>query len=467
MRASTSSAPASSSPRRARCAWGCWGSDPGAVPPARAPRRPGQQRGGPPVPGDRARGTGGPPGGLQPPGRGAGATGGPGAGGAGGYIQYFANGRLEWDPFAGPAWGSWARRWPAGGGSTPPQSRPPRARCASASTWWPRRRKERGGRRAFGARIAGAGSSFYPGRDERWVLVSIPQQRTTAYEGMRTVFSDLCSTGRADKGLTTRGLYAIQRASRTRSWTPPPSATPRAPQVLPPGERPLHPVLQWGRGPALRLVAQQLRQPHVLRLRQPAPQHGEVVLGLGQLRDAGARRLTQRPGGTKARPGPPGTPGTPAAHRLPADSGGGAPPERGPTLFVVREPLLTAERSEFLSHLYLAPDDPGAAPLQLTFGEHRNYAPRWARMGAPSPSSHPRRLAVRPAQRLRHARGRGRVLGPHPPPGPRGARLEWAPDGRHLALLLPDSPSAEEEQAQRSRDDARVWGPRRATPTCT
>ena len=28
---------------------------------------------------------------------------------------------------------------------------------------------------------------------------------------MRTVFTDLCSTGRADKGLTTRGLYAIQR----------------------------------------------------------------------------------------------------------------------------------------------------------------------------------------------------------------------------------------------------------------
>jgi lipoprotein-anchoring transpeptidase ErfK/SrfK len=65
-------------------------------------------------------------------------------------------------------------------------------------------------RKAFGSRLAGS-LGFYPGRDERWVLVSVPQQRVTAYEGTRTVFSDLCSTGRADKGLTTKGLWAVER----------------------------------------------------------------------------------------------------------------------------------------------------------------------------------------------------------------------------------------------------------------
>jgi hypothetical protein len=86
--------------------------------------------------------------------------------------------------------------------------------------------------------------------------------------------------------------------------------------------------------------------------------------------------LTQRPGGTQATRSPraagdawdnPRRIGYPQIQEV-------APhPEGGPTLFVVREPLLTAERSEFLSHLYLSPDDPGAAPLQLTFGEHRNF----------------------------------------------------------------------------------------------
>ena len=35
-------------------------------------------------------------------------------------------------------------------------------------------------------------------------------------------------------------------------------------------------------------------------------------------------------------------------------------------LYVVREPLLTEERSEFISHLYLQEVD-GGEPLQLTF----------------------------------------------------------------------------------------------------
>jgi lipoprotein-anchoring transpeptidase ErfK/SrfK len=128
----------------------------------------------------------------------------------GGYIQYFANGRLEWDPFGGARLGLLGSEVAGRRGvNTTPEPAP--TGTVRFSEYLVAAQAEENERRAFGARIAGAGSSFFPGRDERWVLVSIPQQRTTAYEGMRTVFSDLCSTGRADKGLTTRGLYAIQR----------------------------------------------------------------------------------------------------------------------------------------------------------------------------------------------------------------------------------------------------------------
>jgi hypothetical protein len=68
--------------------------------------------------------------------------------------------------------------------------------------------------------------------------------------------------------------------------------------------------------------------------------------------------LTQRPGGTQATRSPraagdawdnPRRIGYPQIQEVVPH------PKRGPTLFVVREPLLTTEPSEFLSHLYLIP----------------------------------------------------------------------------------------------------------------
>src|SRR5437764_1155186 len=52
-------------------------------------------------------------------------------------------------------------------------------------------------------------------------------------------------------------------------------------------------------------------------------------------------------------------------------------PDGRQVLYVVREPLMTEDRSEFVSHLYLAGAD-GGDPVQLTFGEHRNSTPRWS-----------------------------------------------------------------------------------------
>jgi hypothetical protein len=127
----------------------------------------------------------------------------------GGYLQYFANGRLEWDPFGGTRLGLLGAEVAGRKGvSTTGVARP--AGSPTFGDYMAAAQADEDERKAFGVRVAG-NLGFFPGRDEDWVLVSIPQQRVTAYEGMRNVFSDLCSTGAAAKGLTTRGLWAIER----------------------------------------------------------------------------------------------------------------------------------------------------------------------------------------------------------------------------------------------------------------
>jgi lipoprotein-anchoring transpeptidase ErfK/SrfK len=127
---------------------------------------------------------------------------------AGGYMQYFAHARLEWDPFGGTRLGLLGDEVAAQRGVDRTRVAAP----AGVPTW----REyvaavmaDETERRAFAARITG--HNFLPGVNERWVVVSIPQQRVTAYEGTRSVFSDLCSTGAAYKGLSSKGMFSIYR----------------------------------------------------------------------------------------------------------------------------------------------------------------------------------------------------------------------------------------------------------------
>ncbi|MGH2350878.1 MAG: L,D-transpeptidase family protein [Chloroflexota bacterium] len=126
-----------------------------------------------------------------------------------GYIQYFANARLEWDPFGGTRLGLLGTEVATQRGvNTEPVDLP--AGMVTWSDFAGALVADEDARRAFGAGIAGH-LGFFPGRGERWVLVNIPQQRVTAYVGTTVVFSDFCSTGVAAKGLTSKGLFAINR----------------------------------------------------------------------------------------------------------------------------------------------------------------------------------------------------------------------------------------------------------------
>lgn len=126
-----------------------------------------------------------------------------------GYQQYFSNGRLEWDALNGTRLGLLGTELAdARGVSTAPVTQP-----AGSVTWGEylaALAADEQDRRTFAARQTG-GAPFVPTSGQRWVLVNISQQRVTAYEDRRQVFTDLCSTGTAAKGLTTRGVYAINR----------------------------------------------------------------------------------------------------------------------------------------------------------------------------------------------------------------------------------------------------------------
>ena len=83
-------------------------------------------------------------------------------------------------------------------------------------------------------------------------------------------------------------------------------------------------------------------------------------------------------------------------------------PDGSSVLYVVTEPLLTDEKSEFVSHIYRAAL--GGEPVQLTFGDYRNDAPRWSPNGRYIAFISP----IRARQHSCHGSDGRRGLGAHP-----------------------------------------------------
>ena len=128
-------------------------------------------------------------------------------------------------------------------------------------------------------------------------------------------------------------------------------------------------------------------------------------------------------------------------------------PDGRRALYVVREPLMTDDRSEFISHLYLASED-GAEPIQLTFGEQANSGPRW--------SSDGQYIAF-----LSKRSGKANVYAMRASGGEAWAltgydktdvvRLRWSPDGGSIGFLMAEPPTDEKEKARKAKDDAVQW----------
>jgi dipeptidyl aminopeptidase/acylaminoacyl peptidase len=122
--------------------------------------------------------------------------------------------------------------------------------------------------------------------------------------------------------------------------------------------------------------------------------------------------------------------------------------------FVAREALMTEERSEFLTHLFLA-DAAGEAPVQLTFGQHSDHSPRWSPDGQflafiSTRGGHAELRAMRASG------GESWLLATLK--GSEIASPAWSRDGARLAFLAPAAQPEERERASRARDDAFRWG---------
>jgi Tol biopolymer transport system component len=121
--------------------------------------------------------------------------------------------------------------------------------------------------------------------------------------------------------------------------------------------------------------------------------------------------------------------------------------------YCVREPLLTDERSELISHLYLAAAD-GGQPIQLTFGEHHDFGACWSPDGTYLAFLSKRSGKVN-LYEMRVGGGEAWALTKYEDTNV--ASLRWAPDGKSIAFLMAEPPSEEKKKARKAKDDPIQW----------
>lgn len=128
-------------------------------------------------------------------------------------------------------------------------------------------------------------------------------------------------------------------------------------------------------------------------------------------------------------------------------------PDGGRVVYAVREPLMTDDKSEYITHLYLVSTGDGE-PVQLTFGSHSERCPRWSPDGR-----HLAFLSNRAGKdNLYSMRADGGEAWPLTAYEKTGIKtVEWAPDGKDIVFLMPEPPSEEKEKAEKARDDPILW----------
>jgi dipeptidyl aminopeptidase/acylaminoacyl peptidase len=123
-------------------------------------------------------------------------------------------------------------------------------------------------------------------------------------------------------------------------------------------------------------------------------------------------------------------------------------PDGKRVVYCVTEPVMTEEKSEYLTQIHLAQAD-GSGGFQLTFGEKSSGNPQW------SPDGRYIAFTSRRTEKsnLFVLRAEGGEAEPLTDLKADVGGFVWSPDSRSIGFLMPDPPTEEEEKRQKGKDD--------------
>ena len=120
-------------------------------------------------------------------------------------------------------------------------------------------------------------------------------------------------------------------------------------------------------------------------------------------------------------------------------------------VYTVNEAVMTADKSEFVTQIYLANTD-GTGTQQITFGEKSSTNPKWSPDGASIAFTSNRKDNKNNLYLLRLSGGEAEPLTDIKS----GVTdFEWSPDGKWLALMMSDPKAEDEEKNDKGRNDFR------------